>query len=125
MATTTPTDEQVLADPSAYTVDQVLDVFRRSTPGQVDAAKELEADGKARASIADYLPPPPEPDPIEERYSRDRIIDREEGPRIAGVKHPVIVGALDGNDNETFTRTELSALVDAFTNRVAHPAEEA
>lgn len=125
----TPKDERVLADPGAFSVEQVLEAFGRAEPGQITDAKALEASetGKQRAGILEYSPPPAEPE--EPRFDRDRVLDPSEGPRIVGhieqlgraATYPEIVGALYGDDAETFTPSEVAAKVIEFRGR---PAEQ-
>lgn len=114
------TDEQVLADPGAHTVEQVLAAFGGATPEQIAETQALEADGKGRAGIADYKLPVADD---ETRYPRERIFDVMEGPRITGLPYPVIVGALDGDDGGEFTRTEVRAKAEAFRSRTVHTEE--
>lgn len=115
-----PTQTEILADPSAFTVEQVLAAFEDATPTQVAEAQALEADGKNRSGITNFKLPVADDEP---RFARDRILSRSEGPRITGLPYPLIVGALDGDDADEFTRTEVQAKADAFRSRTI-PTEE-
>jgi hypothetical protein len=115
-----PTDTQILGDPSAYTVEQVLGAFEGAALDQVAETQALEAAGKNRRAIADYKLPVADDEP---RYARDRILDVNEGSRITGLPHPVIVGALDGDDSKEFTPTEVRARAEAFRSRTVHTEE--
>jgi hypothetical protein len=111
------TDELVLEEPGEFTVDEVLEVFGRSTPQQVEAAKELEREGKDRAGISGWTPPAPEQSAGDEpRFTRERLLSRE-GEQIAGHPHTVIAGALYDEQGEDFTRAEIQAKAEAFLNR--------
>lgn len=126
MAKATP--DEILADPSGFTVDDVNAALQGATQEQTQETKALEAAGKARAGILEYQPPVPEPE--EARYVRARIFDPNEGPAIVGhvdelgrtAKHPDIVGALDGDDRATFTRDEVR---DAIADFLTRPLQEA
>lgn len=128
MPSHTDTDEQVLADPGDYTVDEVLDAFSRSTPLQIADAKELEADGAGRKGISEFEPrppaPPAPPDPAQQVFSRERLLDRVEGPSITGQSHPTIVGALHGEDGSEFTRAQVEKLVSSFHKREVPTQED-
>lgn len=75
---------------------------------------------------------PPEAETLQEepRFDRARVLDPSEGPRIVGhveqlgraATYPEIVGALDGDDSETFTPGEVAAKVIEFRG---HPTEQA
>lgn len=57
------TDERVLANPGNYTVDEVTEVFERSSDEDVKAAQRVEKkDGKDRKAIAEWTRPEPEVD---------------------------------------------------------------
>lgn len=119
--TTHGADEEVLADPGSHTVEQVVAVLSRSTPGQIEAAKALEAEGQARKGIAEFELPQETPPANEPTFSRERVLDREEGPRIVGASHPAIVGALHDDDTEQFTRAQITRKVEEF---LARPVEQ-
>lgn len=127
MATTSPTDEQVLADPGDYTVDEVIDVFSRSTPEQVAAAQGLERDGRNRKGVVEYTAPALEPsaDPDAPRFARERLLDPNEGEAIVGAKYSHIVGALHGDNGADFTVDEVRAKIDVLMNRPVEIVTEA
>lgn len=115
------TTDEVLGDPGEHTVEDVLAAFADATPEQIEAAKELEAAGKGRKTIAEYAPPrAPEPqehpEAEEPRFSRERILS-EEGPGITGRSMSEIAGALHDSPGEDFTRSEVDKLVQRFYDR--------
>lgn len=117
------TDDLVREDPGAFTVEEVTDAFSRSSSEEVEATKALERAGKNRKGITNWEPPAPEPVDEEPRYERGRVLDPAEGPRIVGEPYHVIVGALDGDNSEDFTRSEVQAKVSAFRGRTVHTEE--
>jgi hypothetical protein len=118
-----PTPEQILADPGAFTVDDVTGALAKVSPEAAQAAKELEAAGKQRVGILDWVPPQPEPE--EPRFTRSRVLDSSEGPQIVGHIEALgrtatladIAGALDGVEGEAFTRDEVRAHLGAYLTR--------
>lgn len=120
MASHTITDEQVLSDPGEHTVDEVVGVFGRASAEQIDGAKALEAAGQGRKGILEYEPKPPpaaEPyDPTKEEFSRERLLGSE-GSAITGHRRATIVGALHGDEADTYTRDEVLKRIDEFLKR--------
>lgn len=122
---TPPKDKQVLADPGAFTVEQVLEAFGRAEIGQIADAKAIEGSdtGKKRAGVLEYSPPPPPPE--EPRLDRDRVLNPTEGPVFVGtieqlgraVTYPDIVGALEGDEADEYTAAEVAAKVIDFLGR--------
>lgn len=110
------TDEDIRSDPGAATVDEVLAVFGRTAPEDIEAVKELEAEGQARKGILGYAPPAPEPEPVDPLFSRERLLGAD-GPLICGEPHHVIAGALHGDDGYAFTRQQVQDKVTAFYGR--------
>lgn len=127
MPSQTDTDAQVLANPGDFTVEEVLATFSRSSQEQIDDAKAVEAAGGGRKGIAEFEPrppaPPEPPDPAKQVFSRERLLDRVEGPRITGHPHPTLVGALYEDDGAEFTRAQVEKKVAAFLDRDV-PTEE-
>lgn len=118
-----PTPDQILADPTGYTVDEVTAALATANPDQVQETKALEAAGKQRVTILDFQPAAPEPE--EPRYPRARVLDPVEGPQIVGhidalgrtATFPDIVGGLEAVAGETFTRYEVREHIAAWLTR--------
>lgn len=119
MAEKTFTDDQVLADPGDFNVAEVVEVFARSSAEEVADAKAIESEGKNRTGIMEWAPPTENAPqaPAEGRFSRDRVLSRDEGPRITGYPYHVIAGALAGDDRADFSREEIAAKVERFVHR--------
>lgn len=112
-------DEQILADPSSHTVEEVTSVFARSATEDVEGAKALEADGQTRKGITGWEPPKPKP-AGPPTFSRERLLGGD-GPMIAGQPPYVIAGALHEVDGDEFTRDQIEQHVDDFLN---HPVQQ-
>lgn len=126
---TAPTDEQLLADPSMGTVEQVVEVLARSTPDQIEAVKDLEHDGKARVGVLDWSPPAPPaaaaaPASDDAVFSRERLLGPD-GDLITGHPSGVIAGALAGNDSDQFTATQVGNMIDEFLTHEDTTGQEA
>ena len=119
-----PSHQDVLGDPDAHTVEEVLAAFATSTPGDIAASKELEAAGQDRKGIADWAAPTPERAPNEPTFTLARILGGD-GQKITGQPRHVIVGALYGDQRTEFTRDEVNLLVQRFFDRRVQPAQEA
>jgi hypothetical protein len=114
---TTPTDGDILADPSAFTVEEVTEAFARASDDDVDMAKALEEQGKNRAGIANWeRPTSDEPAPDQVVFTRERLLSSE-AQAITGVPSWVLVGALHGDDSAEFTREQIDEKVQAFLAR--------
>lgn len=68
-------------------------------------AKPTAAEKRAAAEQADQRVP---------RYTRERLLDPLEGPRITGQAYPAIVGGLDGVDGDEFTLAQVNTHIDSF-----------
>lgn len=124
---TAPTDEQLLADPELGTVEQIIEVFARSTPDQVAAAKDVETQTKARVGVLDWAAPAPPPASAaadEALFSRERLLSAD-GELITGHPLAVIAGALHGDDSPTLTATDLGNKIDAFLSHEDTTGQEA
>ena len=119
--TETPTDEQVLADPGSFTVEQVTSVFERTADDAVVAAKQLEADGEGRKGIVGWERPAARHQG-EPEFSRERLLSAD-GPLITGHPRYVIVGALHGVERETFTREQIAKTINEFLEREVETPE--
>lgn len=119
---TEPRDEEVLADPESFTVEQVVAVFARSSDDDVVAAQKLEKDGKARATLLNFARPTGHDDG-EPRFSRERVLGPEGGQILPSVQGYVLAGAIHESDAQEFTRSELHSLVDAFLARPVQTEE--
>jgi hypothetical protein len=116
-----PTDAEILAAPSDYTVEQVTAAFADATPEQIAEAQALERAGKNRSTITGYSLPVADEEPS---FARERILSPVEGPAITGIPYPVIAGALAGDDASQFTRTEVRARAGTFLGTTVHVEEE-
>lgn len=121
MADPTPTDEQVLADPGAYTVEQVTDVFARAAPSAIETAKAAEAAGKARQGIAEWEPQPTAKassgSPRAVRY--DPAGWRERARSEFNVSPHAIAGALhNAPPDELLTKSEVKQALGQFLDLV-------
>lgn len=118
------TDQLVLEDPDAFTVDEVVEVFARSTPEQMSDTKHLESEGRGRVGIMSWEPPAPDTSTAsaEPFFTRERLLGRD-GERIAGYPHVVIAGAIHGDAEDCeYTRSAIAEQCEAF---LARPVEEA
>jgi hypothetical protein len=105
---------------------------RAKDPGRVQIEETTGDEATAATDAVDEPEAPPATVPAapavdsEPRFSRERILDPYEGPRIVDIAYPVIVGALHGNDSADFTRAEVHEAAEAFLGREidglpAHP----
>lgn len=118
-----PSDDDVLARPSDFTVDQVIAALGRAPQARVEQAKIAESEGKNRAGILDFQAQPPTVEQAlrsedgVERYTSAGWQERARWLTVEGhaVTRHAVVGALHGSAaHELFSQQQVEQRLQRF-----------
>lgn len=109
-----PSDEQVLAAPADYTVEEVTSALERAPEGRIEAVKVAERGGENRKGIMEWAPAPPaDTKPVAVKYSASEWKERARS-EFGRSPHFLAAALCDAKPGQLFTKAQAEKAIAAL-----------